>query len=155
MSAYEATFMVWETWNDATESIKSVLRMEIPLNVRNGQGRRDPDFMRAFHWVTDNFSKWGELWLRVLAGVETNAMLRGHGPSQLNIKSHPSFSWLFSNPDAGRSDIRIDRFLKGKFRWSTLKSNGRAKYYWLDWRAMEDQRQSETYLDSDYGDIIL
>jgi hypothetical protein len=61
MSAYEASYMVWETWNDATKDIKTVRPMDIPQKVKDGQGRRNLHFMQAYNWVTSNFSKWGEL----------------------------------------------------------------------------------------------
>jgi hypothetical protein len=155
MSAYEATYMVWETWNDATKHIPTVVRMEIRQRISDGAGRRDSDFMRAYEWVTSHFSNWGELWFRLLAGIETNAMLRGTGPSHLNIKSHPSFSWLFSNPGGGRPGVRIDRFLRGDFRWSELKADGKTKYHWIDWHDKENDEWAETYMDPDYGDIKI
>ncbi len=155
MSAYEATYMVWETWNDATAAIPTVYPMEIRQKVADGRGRRDRDFMRAYEWVTSHFSNWGELWFRLLAKIETNAMLRGKGPTQLNIKSHPSFKWLFSNLNSGQSEIRIDRFLRGDFRWSDLKPDGSAKYHWIDWHERESDGWSETYRNTDYGDIKI
>lgn len=155
MSAYEATYMVWETWNDATKHIPTVYRMEIRQGVQNGAGRRDPDFMRACKWVTSHFSDWGELWFRLLAGIETNALLRGYGPAHLNIKSHPSFSWLFSNPGGGRPGVRIDKFLQGKFRWFELKADGKAKHQWIEWHDKENDEWAETYLDPDYGDVQI
>ena len=92
--------------------------MEFPAKVRDGQGLRNKYFKLAYDWVTSHFQDWGELWFRALAGHETNAMLRGYGPPQLNIKSKPSFSWLFSNLNPAYENVRIDQFLKGRYRFS-------------------------------------
>ena len=155
MSAYEATYMVWETYSDATKHIKTVYPMEIPAKVQDGQGLRNKYFKLAYDWVTSHFQDWGELWFRALAGHETNAMLRGCGPPQLNIKSKPSFSWLFSNLNPAYENVRIDQFLKGRYRFSTLNPNGTAKYDWLDWHEMETDGWTETYGNPGYGDIKI